>query len=71
MNEPISFQLTAPIPSKKNHRLVLKSGANIPSKEFYRWFRANIGNVKELASRHGVFEGPVSVSIGVSFKDRR
>lgn len=70
MNEPLTFQVFAPIPAKKNNRVVLSNGVNIPSREFRAWHRAHCRNLKDAAKRHGAFSVPVSVSLGISFKDR-
>ena len=71
MNEPISFQISSPIPSKKNSRVVLKNGVNIPSREFRSWHRRHIDDLKKIKASHGVFTCPVSVSLGIAFGDRR
>lgn len=70
-NEPITAQIQAPIPSKKNNRVVLKNGVNIPSKEFRLWYRRHIGQFKDIQRKHKTFSCPVSVSLGISFGDRR
>ncbi len=71
MNSPISFQVEAPIPAKKNSRIVLKDGRNIPSEAYRRWHGANIRRLRDLQRRHGTFTCPVSVSVGIAFGDRR
>lgn len=69
-NDPLVLQIAAPIPSKKNNRVVLKNGVNIPSREFRAWHRANISELKRRALEHGVFTSPVSISVGIGFKNR-
>ena len=71
MNEPVTFQILAPIPSKKNNRIVLKNGVNIPSREYASWHRSQILSVKRIKERHGAFTRPVSISVGISFGDKR
>ncbi len=71
MNEPVSLQIEAPIPSKKNGRVVLKNGLNVPGKEFRRWHARQKPKLELLAKSHGAFTVPVSVSLGVSFGDAR
>lgn len=71
MNEPLTFQVSSPIPAKKNNRVVLKNGVNIPSREFRAWHKYHIGNLRSLKSNHGVFTCPVSISLGISFGDCR
>lgn len=71
MNEPVSFQVEAPIPAKKNNRVVLKDGRNIPSEAYRRWHSAHIRKLEALRKRHGAFGCPVSISVGVAFGDRR
>ena len=61
----------APIPSKKNNRVVLPNGVNIPSREYRDWHKHHIKELKETCRRHGAFSRPVSVVLGVSFKDGR
>lgn len=70
MNEPIVFQLYCPIPSKKNNRVVLKNGINIPSKEYRNWHKIQLLQIKPIIAEHGRFSCPVSVNLGISFKDR-
>lgn len=70
MNEPLTIQLDAPIPSKKNNRVVLKNGVNIPSREFREWHGRMLKRLKSVVIEHGTFGVPVSVSLGISFKDR-
>lgn len=48
---------------------MLKNGVNIPSKEYTRWHRENIEPLKSAARKHGVFCCPVSVSVGICFKN--
>lgn len=71
MNEPITIQLECPIPSKKNNRVVLKNGVNIPSREYREWHKVMTARIKPVLLRHGTFSLPVSVSLGLSLKDRR
>lgn len=71
MNEPLVFQVSSPIPSKKNSRVVLKNGVNIPSKEFRSWHKAHLGELRKARSEHGVFTCPVSISLGIAFGDLR
>lgn len=71
MNEPLVFQVSSPIPSKKNSRVVLKNGVNIPSKEFRSWHKAHLCELRKARSEHGVFTCPVSISLGIAFGDRR
>lgn len=71
MNEPLTFQVYAPIPAKKNNRVVLNNGVNIPSKEFRIWHRNHLGTLKELKRKHGTFTCPVSISLGIAFGDHR
>lgn len=70
MNSAIVLQVRAPIPSKKNNRVVLKNGVNIPSLEFRQWHKAHIKELKTKAFEHGVFTCPVSVSVGIGFGNR-
>ena len=70
MNEPITLQVHAPIPSKKNNRIVLPNGVNIPSREYREWHRYHLKDFKALSKKRGAFTCPVSVSLGISFKDR-
>lgn len=69
-NDPLVLQIAAPIPSKKNNRIVLKNGVNIPSREFRHWHKAHIAEFKRKAFEHGVFTCPVSVSVGIGFGNR-
>ncbi len=71
MNSPLSFQVEAPIPAKKNSRIVLKDGRNIPSEAYRHWHAAHIRRLRDLQRRHGTFTCPVSVSVGIAFGDRR
>ena len=70
MNDPLVFLLRAPIPSKKNNRVVLKNGVNIPSREFRHWHKSHLPELKSKAMDHGVFTCPVSVTVGIGFGDR-
>lgn len=47
----------------------MNNGVNIPSKEFRLWHRSHLGALKELKRKHGTFTCPVSISVGISFKD--
>ena len=69
-NDPLVLQIAAPVPSKKNNRVVLKNGVNIPSREFRAWHRANISGLKRRAFEHGAFTCPVSIAVGIGFKNR-
>lgn len=71
MNSPVSFQVEAPIPAKKNSRIVLRGGRNIPSEAYRKWHDSQIGMLESLRKRHGAFTCPVAVSVGVAFGDRR
>lgn len=64
------MQVYAPIPAKKNNRVVLANGVNIPSREYREWHKHHYREFKDVAKRHGAFTRPVSVSLGISFKDR-
>lgn len=70
MNEIITAQIFSPIPSKKNNRVVLSNGVNIPSREFRQWHKAHLGTFQGIKKEHGAFTTPVSVCLGISFKDR-
>ena len=70
VNSAIVLQVRAPIPSKKNNRVVLKNGVNIPSREFRAWHRANISGLKRRAFEHGAFTCPVSIAVGIGLKNR-
>lgn len=70
MNEPLTLQVFSPIPSKKNNRVVLDNGVNIPSSEYRSWHRHHYKDFKNVARTHMPFSCPVSVSLGISFKDR-
>lgn len=67
----MTFQVSYPIPSKKNNRIVLKNGLNIPSKEFRNWHRSHIDELKRIVRGHGTFSHPVSISLGISYGDFR
>lgn len=71
MNEIVVAQVYAPIPAKKNNRVVLANGVNIPSKEYRSWHKAHLQQFKDIQKKHGTFTCPVCITLGVSFGDNR
>lgn len=70
MNDlPLSLPLDAPIPSKKNNRIVLPDGRNFPSKAYQTWHRIQLNKIRKAVTDHGQFNVPVSISLGIAFGD--
>lgn len=68
---PLTIAVAAPIPSKKNSRVTLRSGVTIPGEAYRKWHKSQLPKLRLLAKTRGPFRCPVSVSLGVSFGDRR
>ena len=69
--DALTLPLAAPIPSKKNGRVVLRSGVNLPGEAYRKWHKAELPKLRLLAKTRGPFRVPVAVSLGVSFGDKR
>lgn len=69
------LHLAAPIPSKKNSRLVVGRGRgralNIPSAAYREWHRANLGSVRAQIAAQEIPAAPVELRLRVGFADRR
>lgn len=66
--------LTAPIPSKKNSRQIVRRGGrlrSVPSAEYAAWHDANIGRVSDSALSAGLMKGPLKISLRLEFPDKR
>lgn len=69
------LRLTAPIPSKKNSRLVVGRGRgralNIPSAQYREWHKANLGSVRAQLAAQEIPAAPVELRLRICLADRR
>lgn len=69
------IRLTAPIPSKKNSRLVVGRGRgralNIPSEQYREWHKANLGSVRAQLAGLPLPAAPVELRLRIYLADRR
>lgn len=69
------IRLTAPIPSKKNSRLVVGRGRgralNIPSEQYREWHKANLGSVRAQIAGLPLPAAPVELRLCIYLADRR
>lgn len=69
------IRLTAPIPSKKNSRLVVGRGRgralNIPSEAYREWHKANLGSVRAQIAGLPLPAAPVELRLRIYLADRR
>lgn len=69
------IRLTAPIPSKKNSRLVVGRGRgralNIPSAQYREWHRANLGSVRAQLAAQEIPSAPLELRLRIYLADRR
>ena len=69
------LRLTAPIPSKKNSRLVVGRGRgralNIPSAQYREWHRANLGSVRSQLAAQEIPAAPLELRLRIYLADRR
>ena len=66
------FRLNGEVPAKKNSRIVLKNGKNIPSAKYQKWHEENLAVVFCQAVRQRLREPlscPVSVCVEFCHKD--
>ena len=69
------LRLTAPIPSKKNSRLVVGRGRgralNIPSAQYREWHKANLGSVRAQLAAQEIPAAPLELRLRIYLADRR
>ncbi len=69
------LHLSAPIPSKKNSRLVVGRGRgralNIPSEAYRKWHRANLGSVRAQLAEQEIPAAPLELRLRIHLADRR
>jgi len=68
------IRLTAPIPSKKNSRLVVGRGRgralNIPSAQYREWHKANLGSVRAQVAGLPPLAAPLELRLRIFLADR-
>lgn len=70
----IELRTSGETPSKKNSRVLLKNGRNIPSAAYRKWHEGAVAELLAQRMRAGVYkplEGPVSVSLAFTHGDLR
>lgn len=69
-----TFRLNGDIPSKKNSRIVLKNGKNIPSKAYQDWHKSAYISLYYQKLEQGLklpIDRPVTVCIEFCYKDKK
>lgn len=70
----MTFELEGETPSKKNSRIFLKNGMNIPSKRYSEWHKvasADVVSQRYLQHMYKPLEGSVKISVVFTHGDKR
>lgn len=74
MTDPYFFTVQGETPSKKNSRLTLRNGKNIPSKRYREWHKgatASLLEQKESLGITGPLDGTLAIALAFYHADNR